>query len=179
MGISTPAHPVQAGAVSRAATSTSCETDGRPSPRSLLQRARELARSADDWPVRPRFTFGRRWYAPLAADERGEAWLLSWLPGQHTDWHDHGGSAGAFVVVSGSLTELVPTGEGAVVQSRLLRAGAGRSFGASHVHRVSNDGDLPAVSIHVYAPVLAAMTRYQLDDDGLQAIGVERAGSDW
>ena len=39
------------------------------------------------------------------ADEHHEAWLLTWLPGQGTDWHDHGGSAGAFVVVQGALVE--------------------------------------------------------------------------
>ena len=32
---------------------------------------------------------------------------MSWLPGQQTDRHDHGDAAGAFTVVSGSLTEHV------------------------------------------------------------------------
>ena len=41
-----------------------------------------------------------RFYARLALTPEHEAWLLTWLPGQGTDWHDHGGSAGAFVVVA-------------------------------------------------------------------------------
>src|SRR3954447_27009918 len=34
-----------------------------------------------------------------------QVWLLSWLPGQGTDLHDHGPSAGAFAVARGMLTE--------------------------------------------------------------------------
>ncbi len=34
-----------------------------------------------------------------------EIWLLSWPPGTHNGWHDHGDSAGAFQVVSGTLLE--------------------------------------------------------------------------
>ena len=34
-----------------------------------------------------------------------EAWLLTWLPGQSTGLHDHGGSAGAFTVLSGVVEE--------------------------------------------------------------------------
>jgi hypothetical protein len=37
-----------------------------------------------------------RYYVRLAREPEFEAWLLTWLPGQGTDWHDHGGSAGAF-----------------------------------------------------------------------------------
>ncbi len=32
-------------------------------------------------------------------------WLLSWLPGQRTGFHDHGSSGGAFTVVQGCLRE--------------------------------------------------------------------------
>ena len=42
--------------------------------------------------------------ALAAVDSR---WLLSWLPGQGTGLHDHGGSAGAFAVVRGTLHERV------------------------------------------------------------------------
>ena len=44
----------------------------------------------------------------LHADLAGaQVWLLSWLPGQGTDLHDHCTSAGAFVVARGSLAERV------------------------------------------------------------------------
>ena len=57
------------------------------------------------WPVAPRFTAAQRWYHRIGVEADHEVWLLTWLPGQGTDLHDHGGSSGAFHVVSGTLTE--------------------------------------------------------------------------
>jgi len=45
--------------------------------------------------------------------------------------------------------------------------------------RVSNRADRPAVSLHVYGPALAAMTRYRFGAAGLEAVAVERAGAQW
>jgi hypothetical protein len=30
-----------------------------------------------------------RYYVRLAREQEFEAWLLTWLPGQGTEWHDH------------------------------------------------------------------------------------------
>jgi predicted metal-dependent enzyme (double-stranded beta helix superfamily) len=95
-----------------------------------------------------------------------EVWLLSWLPGQRTALHDHGGATGAFTVVLGALTErVVGTAEGGRTVEVLhpLAAGQSRAFGPHYVHQVSNEGADPAVSIHVYRPSRAAMTSYRLD----------------
>jgi predicted metal-dependent enzyme (double-stranded beta helix superfamily) len=55
-----------------------------------------------------------------------------------------------------------------------------RAFGADYVHDVTNAGTLPAVSLHVYAPVLDTMRRYVLDDEGHpQVVSLERSGTDW
>jgi hypothetical protein len=144
----------------------------------LLAHARRLAADPLGWPGQPRFTADRRWYLRLGGDVTREAWLLTWLPGQHTDWHDHGGSAGAFHVVSGRLRE--ETIAGATLPGvRHLDTGQGRRFGARHVHRITNDGPLPAVSIHVYAPALTTMTSYDLVDGALRVRAVEQSGSDW
>jgi hypothetical protein len=109
-----------------------------------------------------------------------EAWVLTWLPGQGTLIHDHGGSAGAFVVVEGSLTEetfgLRSAGDPAVRELTVSRV---RGFSARHVHRVTNTGDVRTVSVHVYAPAIHSMTTYALVDGVLSEIGVERAGADW
>jgi hypothetical protein len=35
------------------------------------------------------------------------------------------------------------------------------------------------VSLHVYSPAIASMTRYRIEDGELRAIVVERAGGDW
>lgn len=111
-----------------------------------------------------------------------QVWLLSWLPGQGTPLHDHGGSAGAFAVVHGALTELsvAETRTGGVRDDEtLLSAGRVRPFGPHHVHQVTNVGVLPAVSVHVYNPRLTVMSTYRIAGCGLQRTGTEKAGVDW
>ncbi len=108
-------------------------------------------------------------------------WLLTWLPGQGTDLHDHGGSSGAFLVVTGELTEHAITHPGGQLQlvATTLPAGQGRSFGPRHIHQITNISRKPAVSLHVYGPALTEMTRYHLADGKLAVSAVDRAGSDW
>jgi hypothetical protein len=129
------------------------------------------------WPVPLRFDRAQRWYARLAAGPDHEVWALSWLPGQGTDLHDHGGSSGAFLVVAGILTE--ETVSGGRLRPHRLAAGTGRRFGARHVHVVTNRGDQPAVSVHVYRPTLRRMTRYRLLDGQLLIADVAEAGVAW
>ncbi|SDZ45562.1 Cysteine dioxygenase type I [Micromonospora pattaloongensis] len=143
----------------------------------LLAIARRYAASPARWPVRPRFDPLDRWYARLAERPDHEAWLLTWLPGQGTELHDHGGSAGAFVVLAGTIVEETVRG-GALVGAELA-TGAGRRFGAHHIHRVANRGTDPAISLHVYAPALRSMTRYRLDAGVLRVAEVARAGVAW
>lgn len=143
----------------------------------LLALARAHAASPDDWPFAPRFDPKRRWYGRLALADDHEAWLLTWLPGQATDLHDHGGSAGAFTVVSGEVVE--QTVRGGELANAGFTAGAGRRFGQHHVHRIVNAGTRPAVTVHVYGPALTAMTRYRLHDGRLTVESVTRAGADW
>jgi len=147
-----------------------------------LATARRYAAGIQTWPLTPRFNPHRRWYHRLATEPDGEVWVLSWLPGQGTDLHDHGGSAGAFVIVSGALTEgpfADPRGRSPRLKHRRYDAGQGRSFGRHHIHQIVNLGDEPAVSLHVYSPALREMTRYQLSDDQLVVAAIDRAGADW
>jgi mannose-6-phosphate isomerase-like protein (cupin superfamily) len=111
-----------------------------------------------------------------------QVWLLSWLPGQGTDLHDHGSSSGAFAVARGTLTERVVGARASeeVHQSRTdLTAGRVRYFGPHHVHQVVNSLPEPAVSLHVYAPVLRWMNTYRVERGALVRTGTERAGVDW
>lgn len=144
--------------------------------------ARRYAAHPDRWPFAPRFNPVRRWYARLASTGDTEVWLLTWLPGQGTDLHDHGGSSGAFLVVSGALEEytaVTTPGGAARVVGHTLGAGRGRSFGPRHIHQVTNTGRVPAVSLHVYGPALRTMTRYRLADGRLRVAALEQAGADW
>jgi quercetin dioxygenase-like cupin family protein len=142
-------------------------------PTDLLAHARRLAADPAHWPSTLHFDTADRWYTRLTDAGGHEAWLLTWLPGQQTGWHDHGGSAGAFLVVAGQLREDTIGG------SRTLTSGTGRRFGSQHVHRVVNDGMLPAISLHVYSPALTSMTRYEMVGGSLVRLAVERAGADW
>jgi len=151
-------------------------------PADHLAIAADYAGRPLDWPVAPRFNPASRWYHRLAEHADHEVWLLTWLPGQGTDLHDHGGSAGAFYVVAGVLTEETPrhpTDGPPTLVSRTLTAGTGRRFGTQHIHRVTNHGPTPAISVHVYAPALRTMTRYRLGPNGLETIAVDRAGAQW
>jgi hypothetical protein len=135
--------------------------------RSLLSPTQLLTRLAEQRPLwEPLITFdpGSRHYVRLAATSG----VVPWLPGRGTEWHNHGGSAGAFLTVRGALTE-----RQAMVQRdgpprvrpdvRTIHTGMPRPFGTKHIHRVTNEGPEAAVSLHVYAPALVEMNEYAVD----------------
>ena len=57
--------------------------------------------------------------------------------------------------------------------------GGGDEFGPDHVHRVTNEGPDPAVSLHVYAPRLTTQRDYVAHDGILQLLRTRAAGADW
>lgn len=95
-------------------------------------------------------------------------WVISWLPGQSTGFHDHGKSSGAFVVVTGTLEEH-QAGE----HSLAILPGRPRTFGSEYKHDVRNVSLAPAVSIYAYSPLLSEMNDYDLD--GSRLVRRERA----
>jgi predicted metal-dependent enzyme (double-stranded beta helix superfamily) len=154
----------------------------------LRQLVSAVAAQPESWAGLVRFGAGQRWYRRLELAEDREVWLLSWLPGQGTGFHDHGLAAGAFAVVQGRLRERTVTaapgparrrpGAGALRQ-RTVAAGGIRSFGPRYVHDVANASAEPAVTVHAYSPPLTAMRRYELTESGLVRTGIERAEQDW
>lgn len=119
-----------------------------PSGRHPALIATELVLDRDRWWSRLRYDPVTRFSLLLDLSDDHEAWLLTWLPGQATGVHSHGGGSGAFTIVSGVLTERVVR-TGATLE---LRPGQSRVFPSDYVHRVSNNGGEPAVSIHVFRP---------------------------
>lgn len=105
-----------------------------------------------------------RWHQRIYRDRRVDIWLISWLPSQGTQLHDHGGSSGAFSVLDGELTEAVVSSHR--LTDHVRRAGDGVGFGARYVHDVRNLSDAPAVSVHAYSAPLTSMNFYDLNDDG-------------
>jgi mannose-6-phosphate isomerase-like protein (cupin superfamily) len=138
----------------------------------LAEIAQSIAERPEEWLHRVRLSAEGRWYERLLADDDHEVWLISWLPGQATGFHDHGESEGAFAVVLGSLEERDP-GEG-----RTVDAGESWTFGRDYVHDVRNASDAPAVSVHVYSPPLSSMRRYEETGEGLVEVAVEQT-EDW
>jgi predicted metal-dependent enzyme (double-stranded beta helix superfamily) len=138
-----------------------------------------IAGRPGDWSQLVRFSPGQRWYHRLELADDYEIWLLSWLPGQHTGFHDHGEAAGAFAVACGQLSErTVPAGQRRA-SNRTVAAGGVRSFGSHYVHDVLNTSAGPAVSVHAYSPPLTAMRRYELTAEGLRQVATKEAGRDW
>jgi len=124
--------------------------------------------SSDGWMDRVRLRTDHRWYERLYQRPDHDVWVISWLPGQSTGFHDHGESAGAFVVATGILEEHRP-GEKPV----LIPPGKPRAFGPDYAHDVRNESLGPAVSIHAYSPPLSEMNEYELD--GSQLVPRERS----
>jgi hypothetical protein len=151
----------------------------RPEPRPLASRprapgapghGRRYGRRARHWPGLAASTT-RRWEL-LASSETFEAWVIGWPPGGTIELHDHGDSAGAVVVASGELVETLVTEnvDGSLTTTgRRRAAGTSWTMGRRHIHDVVNDSSHPAVSVHVYAPRLTAMTHYRIVDGLLRA----------
>ncbi len=103
-----------------------------------------------------------RWYARLHADDDFDVWLISWVTGQATELHDHGGSLGALTVLSGALHEYRWDGER--LRRRRLDAGDQAGFPLGWVHDVTaaSTTSPETLSVHAYSPPLTAMSYYEV-----------------
>lgn len=106
-----------------------------------------------------RFTEPERWWTRLALTEGVELWLLSWLPGQHTAAHDHGGASGSFTVLLGEVAETYRYRTGPV-RERQHVTGAAIGFGPGRAHQVRNAGPRRAATVHAYSPPLVPTREY-------------------
>lgn len=151
-------------------------TTGQLTPTTLAETVRRFAARPELWRERVEFTTPERFYTRLEVTEEHEVWLLTWLTGQGTEIHDHGGASGAFTVVQGTLTERTfPTSARPVQPSPWeLPTESIRAFGPRHTHQVTNLGEVGAVSIHAYSPALSAMSYYrQLPDGRVELVRTE------
>ncbi len=121
-----------------------------------------LFASSAGWMDKVRLRAEGRWYERLFHGPDYDIWVISWLPGQSTGFHDHGASSGAFVVATGILEEHRP-GE----QTHAIHPGKARAFGPDYTHDVRNVSLAPAISIHAYSPPLSEMNEYELEGSQL------------
>jgi predicted metal-dependent enzyme (double-stranded beta helix superfamily) len=147
--------------------------------RQLADVVLRLAATPTDWIARVRLNPAGRWYERIHLDDSHEVWVISWLPGQATGFHDHGGSAGAFAVVYGTLIERRVAGAATAGQvlAEPVGAGGSRAFGPRYIHDVRNAAAAVAVSVHAYSPPLPQMTRYDLTPGGLVKLATEGAAA--
>jgi mannose-6-phosphate isomerase-like protein (cupin superfamily) len=111
------------------------------------------------WQEKIRFCSDHRWWIRLRGDDVVDVWLMTWVQDTATDLHDHGASAGAFVVVSGELEEVTPGYDG--LDSARVLSGEVRGVERGAVHDVRSPSASPAISIHAYSPPLREMTFYE------------------
>src|SRR5215471_11444931 len=119
------------------------------SQQELAEEVRRVAGCPAEWASRVRLDPEGRWYERIHLSERHELWLISWLPGQATGFHDHGEASGAFSVVWGALNERVVVRSGVKPAGRPVSQGVVRAFGPRYIHDVRNvSADSVAVSVH-------------------------------
>jgi len=126
----------------------------------------ELAGRPELWIHLVKHDSTQRLYEELFSDAHLTAWLICWMEGHDTGFHDHDGSAGAVSIVSGAVREerLVLAG---APRKRVCRVGEQFRFSPADIHRVRHVGADPAVTLHVYSPPLQSMGAYLVDDDGV------------
>jgi len=107
------------------------------------------------WRPLVRHATGGRHFEQLWRDDHVDVWVISWGSGSDTGFHDHDVSSGAVAVLDGELIEERLT----LGRPRLRRhpAGAVFDFDAAHIHRMRQDSDVPAISVHAYSPPLWRM----------------------
>ncbi len=124
-----------------------------------------LAAEPERWAHLVRHDPDQRVFECLRLDDEVELWLICWMPGHDTGFHDHDLSSGAVVVA-----------QGAVVEERLRlggdpdvrRYGPGDVFDFSPVdiHRVTHGGTTPATTLHAYSPPLRRLGAYRIQPGG-------------
>lgn len=131
----------------------------------LRELAASFAADRTSWEPFVRADAGRRVCHPLLRAPNATVWLLCWMPGQQTGFHDHDGAAGAVCVVRGRVVE-ERLRLGTTPLRRVLRAGDRLAFSGSTIHCVGHAAGAPAVTVHAYSPALTRMGAYDVDATG-------------
>ncbi|WP_205699245.1 hypothetical protein [Conexibacter sp. SYSU D00693] len=122
--------------------------------------------AADAAAWRPHVTHdpAERSYALLHRDARCEVYVIGWMDGHDTGWHDHDDAAAAIAVVEGLVVEERFALGGPVI--RRYGRGDAVSVPRTAIHRVRHGGGGPATTIHAYSPPLARVGSYEVGEEG-------------
>jgi cysteine dioxygenase len=144
-----------------------CAQPERPTPGSLAGR---LAREAERYLDRVRFSPHQYMRHPILLWEDWEVMLIAWESGQITPIHDHRGVLGGMVVLSGSLAEerfTTPANTPRLADDRVRPEGDLSEIGPTVLHRLAPT-TARATSLHIYRPPLRTMGIW--DSDGMKEI---------
>ena len=136
----------------------------------------ELAQEERLWRPSVRHDREARFYQQLYRDPNLDIWLICWVDGQSTGYHDHDRSSGAVQVCEGVLFEdwFRVEEDGWVREHTTEHAPGGRfDFDAADIHGVRHPGgDAPAAtSLHFYSPALWRMGHYEPGPRGMRRVG--------
>jgi len=107
----------------------------------------------------------RRRYRLMLEDARLDIWVLSWMPGQATGYHDHGSSNVALTTLQGAVRERqIRVGEASI--ERELAPRDFRRGPAGYIHSVAHSSGAPAVTLHAYSPPLLEVGQYRAAQRG-------------
>ena len=140
--------------------------DGVLTPEELEDVARRIAERPELWEPLVRVDTERRRFELVYEDDRMDAWVLSWMPGQGTGFHDHYASSVGLACVRGTVKEDWLRFGAPELEFR-LRPGDTRKGGPGYIHRVQHAMGEPAVTIHVYSPRLDEVGQYRVDERGV------------
>jgi quercetin dioxygenase-like cupin family protein len=132
----------------------------------------DLRQVVDGWAGHPelwrplvKHTEEERTYALLHRDDSLELYVVCWMPGHDTGFHDHDESAAAIAVLEGEITEQRLALTSGTVEATLT-SGDSITIAREAIHRVTHAGDAPAVTLHAYSPPLERVGTYEVAEDG-------------
>ena len=133
-------------------------------PAELRDALLEYAARPERWLPLVRHDPDERTYALLHRDGDVELYVVCWMAGHDTGFHDHDESTAAITVLDGSISEERLSLDGTV--KRELGAGDAVTIAREAIHRVRHTGDAPAVTLHAYSPPLERVGAYEVGADG-------------
>jgi mannose-6-phosphate isomerase-like protein (cupin superfamily) len=130
----------------------------------LHQVVEAWAKDEPAWRSLIRHDEAERVYELVHRDDDVELYLVCWMPGHDTGFHDHDHSAAAITVLEGAITEERLSLTGTV--ERQVASGETLTIAKEAIHRVRHAGQTPAVTLHAYSPPLSRVGTYEFADDG-------------
>jgi predicted metal-dependent enzyme (double-stranded beta helix superfamily) len=124
-----------------------------------------LAGDPSSWAHLVRHDPAQRVFECVRLDDEVEIWLICWMPGHDTGFHDHDLSSGAVVVAQGTVVE-ERLRMGGPPSVRRYVPGDIFDFSPVDIHRVLHAGATPATTLHAYSPPLRRMGAYLIDPGG-------------